>query len=210
MCIRDRNDPVYGERVKAKLEEGIGLFLGQGKAATVDPMQPDFTFGGFGYQSSESAAQAICALSAAGVDCHTDPRFSDGKGNSALTAFLAYADGEYFAHTMSVPKNAMATYQGCYTVQWYLGFLDAKEKGESYYSLYYHQQNFSRSLSTEADIKSFVLEGQEGVINGNQITVTLPTGTPLNNMQSHDRHEHLREKLWAERQLFHQLPDFGA
>lgn len=86
-------------------------------------MQPDFTFGGFGYQSSESAAQAICALSAAGVDCHTDPRFNDGKGNSVLTAFLAYADGEYFAHTMSVPKNAMATYQGCYTVQWYLGFL---------------------------------------------------------------------------------------
>lgn len=177
-----QNDPVYGERVKAKLEEGIGLFLGESKASTVDPMQPDFTFGGFGYQSSESAAQAICALSAAGVDCHTDPRFSDGKGKSALTAFLDYADGEYFAHTMSVPKNAMATYQGCYTVQWYLGFLDAKEKGESYYSLYYHQQNFLRPLSTEADIKSFVLEGQEGVINGDQITVTLPTGTPLNNM----------------------------
>ncbi|SCH45475.1 Putative glycoside hydrolase [uncultured Clostridium sp.] len=176
-----QDDPVYGERVKAKLEEGIGLFLGQGKAATVDPMQPDFTFGGFGYQSSESAAQAICALSAAGVDCHTDPRFSDGKGNSALTAFLAYADGEYFAHTMSVPKNAMATYQGCYTVQWYLGFLKNGGAGHPY-SLYYHQQNFSRPLSKEADIKSFVLEGQEGVIEGDQITVTLPTGTPLNNM----------------------------
>lgn len=176
-----QDDPVYGERVKAKLEEGIGLFLGEGKASTVDPMQPDFTFGGFGYQSSESAAQAICALSAAGVDCHTDPRFSDGKGNSALTAFLAYADGEYFAHTMSVPKNAMATYQGCYTVQWYLGFLQNGGAGHPY-SLYYHQQKFSRHLSTEADIKSFVLEGQEGVIEGNQITVTLPTGTPLKNM----------------------------
>lgn len=176
-----QDDPVYGERVKAKLEEGIGLFLGEGKASTVDPMQPDFTFGGFGYQSSESAAQAICALSAAGVDCHTDPRFSDGKGNSALTAFLAYADGEYFAHTMSVPKNAMATYQGCYTVQWYLGFLQNGGAGHPY-SLYYHQQKFSRLLSTEADIKSFVLEGQEGVIEGNQITVTLPTGTPLKNM----------------------------
>ena len=176
-----QDDPVYGERVKAKLEEGIGLFLGEGKASTVDPMQPDFTFGGFGYQSSESAAQAICALSAAGVDCHTDPRFSDGKGNSALTAFLAYADGEYFAHTMSVPKNAMATYQGCYTVQWYLGFLQNGGAGHPY-SLYYHQQKFSRPLSTEADIKSFVLEGQEGVIEGNQITVTLPTGTPLKNM----------------------------
>ena len=176
-----QDDPVYGERVKAKLEEGIGLFLGEGKASTVDPMQPDFTFGGFGYQSSESAAQAICALSAAGVDCHTDPRFSDGKGNSALTAFLAYADGEYFAHTMSVPKNAMATYQGCYTVQWYLGFLQNGGAGHPY-SLYYHQQKFLRPLSTEADIKSFVLEGQEGVIEGNQITVTLPTGTPLKNM----------------------------
>ena len=177
-----QDDPVYGERVKAKLEEGIGLFLGEGKAATVDPMQPDFTFGGFGYQSSESAAQAICALSAAGVDCHTDPRFSDGKGNSALTAFLAYADGEYFAHTMSVPKNAMATYQGCYTVQWYLGFLKAKKEGKSYYSLYYHQKDFSRPLSNAAKIESFVLEGQEGVIEDNRITVTLPTGTPLKNM----------------------------
>lgn len=65
------NDPVYGERVKEKLNEGIDLFLGNKKAPTVDAMQPDFTFGGFGYQSSESAAQAICGLCASGIDCHT-------------------------------------------------------------------------------------------------------------------------------------------
>ncbi|MDO4262124.1 MAG: hypothetical protein Q4C82_08595 [Eubacteriales bacterium] len=178
-----QDDPVYGERVKAKLEEGIGLFLGESKAPTVDAMQPDFTFGGFGYQSSESAAQALCALSAAGVDCHTDPRFSDGKGNSALTAFLAYADGEYFAHTMDVPKNAMATYQGCYTVQWYLGFLEGGGAGHPY-SLYYHQQDFSRPLSAEARIESFELEGKTGVIDdeAGTILVTLPEGTPLSDL----------------------------
>lgn len=176
-----QNDPVYGSRVKAKLEEGIDLFLGNKKADTVDAMQPDFTFGGFGYQSSESAAQAICALSAAGVDCHTDARFSDGNGKSALTAFLDYADGEYFAHTVAVKKNSMATYQGCYTVQWYLGFLENGGAGHPY-SLYYHQQDFSRPLSKEAEIKSFVLEGKTAEINGAQITVTLPKGTPLTNM----------------------------
>ena len=176
-----QNDPVYGARVKAKLEEGIDLFLGNKKANTVDKMADDFTFGGFGYQSSESAAQAICALSAAGVDCHTDVRFSDGNGKSALTAFLDYADGEYFAHTMSVKKNAMATYQGCYTVQWYLGFLENGGAGHPY-SLYYHQKDFSRPLSKEAEIKSFVLEGKTAEIKDDQITVTLPKGTPLTNM----------------------------
>lgn len=176
-----QNDPVYGARVKAKLEEGIDLFLGNKKADTVDAMQPDFTFGGFGYQSSESAAQAICALCASGVDCHTDARFSDGNGKSALTAFLDYADGEYFAHTTSVKKNAMATYQGCYTIQWYLGFLKNGGAGHPY-SLYYHQQDFSRPLSKEAEIKSFVLEGKTAEIKDAQITVTLPKGTPLTNM----------------------------
>ncbi len=175
------NDPVYGERVKEKLNEGIDLFLGNKKAPTVDAMQPDFTFGGFGTQNSESAAQVICGLCASGIDCHTDARFRDGKGNSALTAFLDYADGEYFAHTMSTPKNPMATYQGCYTVQWYLGFLEHGGAGYPY-SLYYHQQDFSRPLSTEADILSFELEGKQGVIKGNQITVELPVGTPLANL----------------------------
>lgn len=177
-----QDDPVYGSRVKAKLEEGIEIFLGNQKAPGVDAMQPDFTFGGFGYQSSESAAQALCALCAAGVDCHTDARFRDGQGSSALTAFLAYADGEYFAHTMDVPKNAMATYQGCYTVQWYLGFLEHGGAGHPY-SLYYRQQDFSRPLSTEAEILSFELEGKPGEIEGDRITVTLPRGTPLTGMK---------------------------
>ena len=176
-----QNDEDYGERVRAKLEEGVDLFLGNQKAPSVDAMQPDFTFGGFGYQSSESAAQVICALSAFGIDCHTDARFSDGKGKSVLTAFLDYADGEYFAHTPSTPKNALATYEGCYTVQWYLGFLKNGGAGHPY-SLYYHQQDFSRPLSTEAEIKSLVLEGKEGEIIGDQITVTLPKGTVLSKM----------------------------
>lgn len=56
-----------------------------------------------------------------GVDCHTDPRMSNGT-QSALTALLDYADYRegYFAHTNTTPKNAMATYQGCYATQWYL------------------------------------------------------------------------------------------
>lgn len=178
------DDPVYGERVRAKLDEGLEIVLDSFGSKNVYKNPYGVQWGGV--YTSEGSAQIVCAMSAMGVDCHTDPRMSNGT-QSALTALLDYADYSegYFAHTNTTPKNAMATYQGCYATQWYLGFLNNGGAGHPY-SLYYRQVDFSRKLSTEADITSFTLEGKQGVFTteggDNIITVTLPTGTPLNDM----------------------------
>lgn len=178
-----QNDPVYGERVKAKLWEGFDIVM---NSFGTDPFDNPFGVQWGGVYTSEGASQIICALSAMGVDVHTDVRLNNGK-DSVLTSFLNYADFDegYFAHSNTTPKNAMATYQGCYATQWYLGFLNGGGAGHPY-SLYYHRFDFSRKLSTEADITSFTLEGKKGVFTteggDNIITVTLPAGTPLNDM----------------------------
>ena len=178
------DDPVYGERVRAKLDEGLEIVLDSFGSKNVYKNPYGVQWGGV--YTSEGSAQIVCAMSAMGVDCHTDPRMSNGT-QSALTALLDYADYSegYFAHTNTTPKNAMATYQGCYATQWYLGFLNSGGAGHPY-SLYYHRFDFSRKLSTEADITSFTLEGKQGVFTteggDNIITVTLPAGTPLNDM----------------------------
>ena len=178
-----QNDPVYGERVKAKLWEGFDIVM---DSFGTDPFDNPFGVQWGGVYTSEGASQIICALSAMGVDVHTDVRLNNGK-DSVLTSFLNYADFDegYFAHSNTTPKNAMATYQGCYATQWYLGFLNNGGAGHPY-SLYYHRFDFSRKLSTEADITSFTLEGKKGVFTteggDNIITVTLPAGTPLNDM----------------------------
>lgn len=178
-----QNDPVYGERVKAKLWEGFDIVM---NSFGTDPFGNPFGVQWGGVYTSEGASQIICALSAMGVDVHTDVRLNNGK-DSVLTAFLNYADFDegYFAHSNTTPKNAMATYQGCYATQWYLGFLEGGGAGHPY-SLYYQRFDFSRKLSTEADITSFTLEGKQGMFTteggDNIITVTLPAGTPLNDM----------------------------
>lgn len=178
-----QDDPVYGERVTAKLWEGFGIVM---DSFGTDPFDNPFGVQWGGVYTSEGASQIICALSAMGVDVHTDVRLNNGK-DSVLTSFLNYADFDegYFAHSNTTPKNAMATYQGCYATQWYLGFLKGGGAGHPY-SLYYHRFDFSRKLSTEADITSFTLEGKQGVFTtegrDNIITVTLPAGTPLNDM----------------------------
>ena len=178
-----QNDPVYGERVKAKLWEGFDIVM---DSFGTDPFDNPFGVQWGGVYTSEGASQIICALSAMGVDVHTDVRLNNGK-DSVLTSFLNYADfvEGYFAHSNTTPKNAMATYQGCYATQWYLGFLNGGGAGHPY-SLYYHRFDFSRKLSTEADITSFTLEGKKSVFTteggDNIITVTLPAGTPLNDM----------------------------
>lgn len=178
-----QNDPVYGERVKAKLWEGFDIVM---NSFGTDPFDNPFGVQWGGVYTSEGASQIICALSAMGVDVHTDVRLNNGK-DSVLTSFLNYADFDegYFVHSNTTPKNAMATYQGCYATQWYLGFLNNGGAGHPY-SLYYHRFDFSRKLSTEADITSFTLEGKQGVFTtegrDNIITVTLPAGTPLNDM----------------------------
>lgn len=183
------NDPVYGTRVTAKLEEGLKI--------VVESFGPDNAFKNpYGVQwggiyTSEGSAQIVCAMSAMGVDCHTDPRMSNSAGQSALTALLDYADYQngYFAHTNTTPKNAIATYEGCYATQWYLGFLENGGAGHPY-SLYYRQFDFSRKLSKDAAITTFTLDGKQGAFGTDKegrdtITVTLPTGTDLSSMVPH-------------------------
>ena len=145
---------MYGERVKAKLWEGFDIVM---NSFGTDPFDNPFGVQWGGVYTSEGASQIICAFSAMGVDVHTDVRLNNGK-DSVLTSFLNYADFDegYFAHSNTTPKNAMATYQGCYATQWYLGFLNNGGAGHPY-SLYYHRFDFSRKLSTEADITSFTL-----------------------------------------------------
>lgn len=171
-----RSDAVYGAQVRAKLEQGVNII--------VQKMSADYTFSSWNTENSETASQVICALCACGIDCHTDSRFSDGA-KSVLTEWLKFADfdGGYFSHTSSTPKNQMATYQGAYTLQWYLGFLKNGGSGHPY-DLYRNRFDFASEFEKEADILSFVLEGQEGVIDkeGNAVTITLPYGTSLEKM----------------------------
>ena len=152
-------------------------------------MNADYSFKAWGAVNSETAAQVICALSAMGIDCHTDPRFSDGQGNSVIQNWVdSFVNPSgYFHHTTSVINNAMATYQGCYASQWYLNFLEAGGTGHPY-SLYNRRFDFARQLSTDASITSFEIEGKQGIITEggeggeNTITVTVPNGMPLTNL----------------------------
>ena len=176
------NDEVYGERVRAKLEEGVSIIITR--------MNADYSFKAWGAVNSETAAQVICALSAMGIDCHTDPRFSDGQGKSVIQNWVdSFVNPSgYFHHTTEVMNNAMATYQGCYASQWYLNFLEAGGAGHPY-SLYNNRRfDFARQLSKDASITGFEIEGKQGIITEggeggeNTITVTVPNGMPLTNL----------------------------
>lgn len=73
-----------------------------------------------GYQSwgtlnSESCAQVIVALTALGIDPHTDARFIK-NGCSALDALTAFYTDGGFRHTMDGELNGMATEQGYYAL----------------------------------------------------------------------------------------------
>lgn len=172
-----QDDAVYGERVKKKLDECLDIVLSK--------MNADYSFGAWGAINSESAAWVMMGLCSMGIDWHTDPRFSDGQGKSALQHWMdnfANVSGGYFHHTTSVTNNALATYEGCYASMWYLNFLKGGGQGNPYY-FYYHRFNFSSKLSPDASITAFAIEGQQGVITEgieSTITVTVPEGMPLN------------------------------
>ncbi len=175
-----QDDPLYGERVKLKLNEGLDLIL--------DNMSDAYSFDSMGATNSESAAWVMMALCSMGIDWNVDPRFSNGQEQSALQHWMdSFANvGEgYFHHTTSVRNNALATYEGCYASMWYLGFLEHGGQGSPYY-FYYNRFDFGEPLSSDATILSFELEGKQGVIEEgaeNSITVTLSKGTPLTNMK---------------------------
>lgn len=175
------NDPTYGTQVKAKLQEGYDIILGYKSASSVEPMGNDYSFYSWGTTNSESAAQVICAMCVMGVDVGYDPNFSDAANKqgvlySWLNRFLC-SNETGFGHD-SNGYNEMATYQSMYALQWYLGFFEHGGAGFPY-SLYYHQQDFSRALSKECAITKFTLEGQDGVISNREITIKVPDGMPL-------------------------------
>lgn len=175
------NDAAYGTQVKAKLQEGYDIIIGYKSASSVEPMGNDYSFYSWGTTNSESAAQVICAMCVMGVDVGYDPNFSDAANKqgvlySWLNRFLC-SDETGFGHD-SNGYNEMATYQSMYALQWYLGFFEHGGAGFPY-SLYYHQQDFSRALSKECAITKFTLEGQDGVISNREITVKIPNGMPL-------------------------------
>ena len=168
----------YEERTKTKLDEGVEAILKE--------MREDYTFHSWGTVNSESVAQVICALASCGIDPYSDPRFGDGD-RTILTQWMdMFSTPDGFKHVQSESaSNLLATYESCYALQWYLGFLENGGAGHPYY-LYYHRYDFSTVLSSEADILEFSIEGQKGVFgeeNGqNTISVTLPKGMPLQNI----------------------------
>lgn len=168
----------YEERTKAKLDEGVEAILKE--------MREDYTFYSWGTVNSESVAQVICALASCGIDPYSDPRFGDSD-RTILTQWMdMFSTPDGFKHVQSESaSNLLATYESCYALQWYLGFLENGGAGHPYY-LYYHRYDFSTVLSSEADILEFSIEGQKGVFgeeNGqNTISVTLPKGMPLQNI----------------------------
>ena len=174
-----QDDSVYGARVKAKLDEGVALIASM--------MKYNYAFESWDSINSEAASQVIAALSSCGVDCYTDPRFSSDSGNVLSCWLDKFAVGTGFKHIESGGSDVIATYEACYALQWYLGFLDHGGAGNPYY-LYYHRWDFSKQLSSEADILSFSIDGKEGVITetegegNNNITVVLPKGMPLNGL----------------------------
>lgn len=181
-----QDDPVYGERVKAKMQEGLSIILGEKTAHSCEAMTDDYMFKCVGTLNSESASWVNMGLCSMGIDWHTDPRFTDGE-KSALSQWLQFATKDGFKHILSeTQNNALATYEACYNLEWYLGFLENGGAGHPYY-LWYHVRDFATPLSKEADILSFEIQGQKGEISvdeeGNgSILVKMPTGTPLENL----------------------------
>lgn len=65
-----QDDPVYGERVRAKMQEGLSIILGEQTAKSCDPMTDDYMFYCFGALNSESASWVNMGLCSMGcTDC---------------------------------------------------------------------------------------------------------------------------------------------
>ena len=172
-----QEDPTYGNRVRQWLEDGA-QYIAQ-------KVSNDYTIKSWGTINSEVISWTICGLCAAGIDPYTDPRFSNGS-KSIVTQWLdMFSTGNGFKHeAKELSPNALATYEGCYALQWYLNFLERGGQGTPYH-LWYKQHDFAKTLSSEARIYGFELEGKHGVIKEaaaggkNTITLELPAGTPL-------------------------------
>ncbi len=112
--------PYYGSNanVKAAVDKGI---------TTLSEMQhADGGYGSVDGPSSESISQVIVALTALGIDPHTDSRFIK-NGSSAVDALLTYfVEGGGFKHILAGELNGMATEQSYYALTAYNRFLEGK------------------------------------------------------------------------------------
>ena len=86
----------------------------------------DGGFGSIDGACAESAAQVIVALTALGIDPHTDARFVK-NGRSVVDALCDYyVEGGGFKHVSFLEVNGMATEQGYYALAAYMRFLEGK------------------------------------------------------------------------------------
>ena len=177
-----QNDPDYGDRVKEWLQNGTQYIA--------DQVRSDYTLWSWSTVNSEVISWSLCGLCSAGVDPYTDPRFGTSEKNIITQWLDIFSVTNGFKHIETeTQSNQLATYEGCYALQWYLNFLEKGGNGHPYF-LWYRQHDFSKTLSTEAKILSFELEGRQGEIHeaeegsgeDNTITLELPKGTPLNSV----------------------------
>ncbi|WP_313232186.1 hypothetical protein [Tissierella praeacuta] len=184
-----RDDPVYGERIRKKLDEGLDIILGHKTVEKVNPMRDDFIFDAWGDVNSESTAQVIIGLCSMGIDPYSDYRFSKGPNNNMIVNWInKFATNELdgFGHA-NKQYNPMGTYQGMYALQWYINFI---ENGKKPYSLYKDGVpfTFTKEFSKEAKIDRFVLLGKEAIINHE-------TGSILIELSDEVSDEELKEQV---------------
>lgn len=176
-----QNDPVYGKRVKEKLENGLDLFQGHKTANKVEPMGEDFIFNSWGVPNSESTAHVIIALCNMGIDPFSDYRFSRGPNDNMIVNWVnrfVTNNRDGFGHTDN-RYNGIGTEQGMYALQCYINFKE--NGGKKPYSLWYDGVSFNfgeQNMDTEP-ILSFKLMGYDGEISHLTNTITIIIEDPV-------------------------------
>ena len=175
-----QDDPEYGSQVKQWLQNGAQYIA--------DQLRDDYTLKSWATVNSEVISWSLCGLCSAGIDPYTDPRFGTSEKNIITQWLDIFSTTDGYKHIETeTQSNQLATYEGCYALQWYLNFLENGGNGHPYY-LWYRQHDFSKALSTDAKFLTFEIEGKQGVIQEaadggkNTITIELPKGTPLTNV----------------------------
>ncbi|MCL2121311.1 MAG: S-layer homology domain-containing protein [Clostridiales bacterium] len=161
--------PYYDSRpdVKAAVDRGIAMLSNE--------QQSD---GGFPSGNADALSQTIIALSAMGVDAHTDPGFVKG-GESLLDALFRYqtSDG-LFGSTGNVLSDPISTEQAFRALTAYKGFR-ANAAGDGKYNLYNFgpQTGDGTALTGETDPGKPVDPGESK--NVTVIAINLVTGETL-------------------------------
>lgn len=115
--------PYYdsNEDVKAAVDEAVELLS--------EMQNEDGSFSSSGAGSgpnAESTAQVIVALTALGIDPHTDERFVKTNGSALDALCTFYVEGGGFKHIESGNRDGMATEQGYYALVAYYRYASQK------------------------------------------------------------------------------------